>query len=387
MRCCLVFDDLVGQDEVVSTLTNMLERDTLSHAYLFVGPAGLGKTQAAYGLAQALMCDKDGAGDGVAGSKGACGICNTCRRITKAIHPDVQSTAPIGASGYLVDQIRDIIHQVSRAPVESKHKVFILFGADQLNESSANAFLKTLEEPPGNTTFILIVHSLGTIIPTIRSRCRIVRFKPLAEYIMIELLQARTGCSESDARTALAATSNVLREAETHIKSIGRQNTRSEAIFTYRNLAALDDREVIEAAGRIMDLAVEPLGEMRKAHEKEIDEQSDFLSRGALTDLEKSHKRQLSAYQLRCMREVYTVFASVLRDVVCMTVGADALASNADVLQDSTRIAEVLAPADVALCLEAIARAATRTDAHVDPKLALEVMLFEIRKVFLCHKQ
>ena len=370
-----MFDDLIGQDEVVGTLTRMLEREHLSHAYLFVGAAGLGKTQAAYGLASSLMCDSS-----------ACGTCNTCRRIAKGIHPDVQIIEPIGATGYLIDQIRDIIYQVSRAPVEANHKVYILYAVDQFNESSANAFLKTLEEPPDNVTFILLAHSLGTIIPTIRSRCQIVRFKPLAEQTMIDVLCSRTGCSENDARNALAACGNSLRDAQDYINSVARQNTRSEVVFTFQNLAEMDDREVIESAKRIIEKVTGPLDEMRKTQEQDALTSADFLSRGALTELGKAQKRQLTAYQHRCMREVFTVFTSVLRDVVIMSVGKETLATNRDVLEDSKVIGARLAPAEVARCLDAVQRAAVRADAHVDPRLALEVMLFDIRKVFSCHR-
>jgi len=376
MRCLTVFNDLIGQDEVVRRLTNMLERDTLSHAYLFVGPAGLGKTSAATGLARALIC-----------VDGGCGSCKTCRRIAKGIHPDVVTIEPIGSQGYLIDQIRDITRQVSRSPVEADHKVFILFGADQFNESSANAFLKTLEEPPDNVTFILLAHSLGTIIPTIRSRCQIIRFKTLSEPVMIELLCTRTGCGINDARGALAACANVLRDAEEHIRSSARQDTRSEVLFTYQHLGDMDDREVLESAKRIMEKVTGPLAEMRKTQEAETLESADFLTRGALSELEKSQKRQLSAYQHRCMREVFTVFASALRDVVCISVDAEGLASNTDVLQDSKRIGQRLSPADITACLDAVNRAQRQTAAQVDPQLALEVMLFDIRKVFACHRQ
>jgi DNA polymerase-3 subunit delta' len=371
----LVLSDLIGQDEVVKTLSNMLEGGNLSHAYLFVGPAGLGKMQAATSLASAVLC-----------AQGGCGTCNVCRRIAKAVHPDVQRIEPVGATGYLIDQIRDITYQVSRAPVEAHHKVYILEHADLFNDSSANAFLKTLEEPPANVTFILFAHSLGTIIPTIRSRCQIIRFKPLSPSVMVELLCTRTGCTKDDALSALGACSNVLADAQEHITSIARQNTRSEVVYTYQHLRDFGDREVLAAAKRIMEVAVEGLAEMRRQHETEAIKQADFLSRGALGELEKAQKRQLSAYQHRCMREVFTVFSSVLRDVVCMSVGADGLATNRDVLQDSKRIGVRLAPAEVAICLDAVGRASARTDANVDPQLALEVMLFDIRKVFICHR-
>ncbi|MCL2492144.1 MAG: hypothetical protein FWE87_05280, partial [Coriobacteriia bacterium] len=232
----------------------------------------------------------------------------------------------------------------------------------------------------------LIAHSLGTIIPTIRSRCQIIRFKTLAEPTMIELLCRRTGCSENDARGALAACGNVLRDAQDHIRSTTRQDTRSEVLFTFQNLAQMDDREVIESAKRIIDKATGSLADMRRIDEEEANIQEEFLSKRALSELEKTQKRQLTAYQRRCMREVFMVFSSALRDVVCMSVGADGLAYNSDVLQDSKRIGARLTPADVNLCLDAVGRAIVRTDAHVDPRLALEVMLFDIRKVFTCHR-
>jgi DNA polymerase-3 subunit delta' len=368
-----VFDEIIGQDTVVETLKSSLERGNLSHAYLFLGKAGLGKTAAAYALAASLICEK-----------GGCGTCSVCSRIKRGIHPDVQIIEPIGATGYLIDQIRDIIHQVSRAPVESDHKVYILYGVDQFNDSSANAFLKTLEEPPHNVTFILFAHSLGAIISTIRSRCQIIRFKPLPPQTMIDLLCARTGCSVSDARCALAACGDVLRDAQEYINSIARQNTRDEVVLTFQNLLQMDDAEVIDAAKRIMDQACGPVAELRATHEADTLNKSDFLSRTGLKELEKTQKRQLTAYQHRCIREVFTVFASVLRDVVCMMVDASALASNGDVLEDSTRFGADLKPADIARCLEAVECASARVDAHVDPRLTLEVMLFEIRKVRTC---
>ena len=134
-RC--VFDDIVGQPKVADFLKAVTQADRVGHGYLFVGPPGSGKKSAALALACALFCDDAG-----------CGACGACSRVKRRSHPDVHLLEPEGTAGYLADQIREVIHDVSLAPIEGPYKVYILDAADLFNDASANAFLKTLEEPP-----------------------------------------------------------------------------------------------------------------------------------------------------------------------------------------------------------------------------------------------
>ena len=125
-----VFDQIFGQPGVRDFLRASVAAGRVTQAYLFTGPAGSNKTQAAYALASAILCEKDG-----------CGTCETCERIARRKHPDVHYYAPEGAAGYLVDQIREIVSEVALAPIQATSKVYILDRVDLLGVHAANAFL------------------------------------------------------------------------------------------------------------------------------------------------------------------------------------------------------------------------------------------------------
>jgi DNA polymerase III subunit delta' len=140
-----VWEELVGQRQVADHLAAAVRRGAVSHAYLFVGPAGAGKKSSARALACAILCDDD-----------ACGVCPTCRRVKRGAHPDVRVIAPEGAATYMVEQVREIIHDVHLSPIEADCKIYIVEAADSFNDGPANAFLKTLEEPPEDVIMILL---------------------------------------------------------------------------------------------------------------------------------------------------------------------------------------------------------------------------------------
>ena len=170
-----VFDGIFGQPKVRDFLRACVRGDRVSHAYLFTGPAGSNKTAAAFALAKAIVCEGDPCS--------SCEACSadTCRRIDRKSHPDVHYLAPEGAQGYVVEQIRELVADSQLAPLAGGHKVYILDRVDSLGTSAANAFLKTLEEPPERTVFFLITDQPAALLPTIVSRCRVVRFHPLTE--------------------------------------------------------------------------------------------------------------------------------------------------------------------------------------------------------------
>ncbi len=196
------FEQLLGQDIARTTLLRALSAGKLHHAYRFEGPAGVGKETAAFLLAQALVCESPQ-------SDGGCGRCSPCRRaVTLAEddprvpqHPDVvlvgrgvyPPTLLGGASeatGISVEQIRRIVlARLGYPPHEGRALVFIIRAADELTVSAANALLKTLEEPGKNTHFILLTARPMRLLDTIRSRTLALRFGPLAEHAMTQLLE------------------------------------------------------------------------------------------------------------------------------------------------------------------------------------------------------
>ncbi|MEA2310200.1 MAG: polymerase subunit gamma/tau [Solirubrobacteraceae bacterium] len=163
--------DVVGQDHVVRTLRNAIEQGKVHHAYLFVGSRGTGKTSMAKILAASLNCQ--GEAGGGSGSGGPtitpCGACDSCRSIASANSLDVIEMD--AASNNSVDDIRDLREKVAYAPVSGRHKVYILDEAHMLTTAAWNAFLKTLEEPPPNTIFVLATTEAAKVLPTVVDRC------------------------------------------------------------------------------------------------------------------------------------------------------------------------------------------------------------------------
>jgi DNA polymerase-3 subunit gamma/tau len=165
------FADVVGQEHVVRTLSNAVEQGRVHHAYLFVGSRGTGKTSMAKILAASLNCQGEaGGGSGPGGPTVApCGTCESCVSIAGATSLDVVEMD--AASNNSVDDIRDLRDRVGYAPVGGRHKVYILDEAHMLTTAAWNAFLKTLEEPPPHTIFVLATTEANKVLPTVVDRC------------------------------------------------------------------------------------------------------------------------------------------------------------------------------------------------------------------------
>jgi len=171
---------LIGQDRAVSLLQRGLKADSLSHAYLFVGPAHVGKMTLALNLAQALNCEA---------AEPPCGQCVSCQKIASNRHADVQivglsqdgdSGEPKSKVEISIDQIRQLQHSASLPPFEGKCKVFILNGAELLSIEAANCLLKTLEEPVEKVVFMVLTTSERLLPATVVSRCQRLELRPLA---------------------------------------------------------------------------------------------------------------------------------------------------------------------------------------------------------------
>ncbi len=172
------FGEVVGQEHVVKTLVNSIAHNSISHAYLFSGPRGSGKTTIARLFAKAINCEKPATGNQqTVTSFEPCNKCSSCTEIMQSRSMDIIEIDAASNTG--VDNVRELIEGIKFAPVKSKYKVFIIDECHQLSKSAANALLKTLEEPPAHAIFLLATTEAHKMIATITSRCQRFDFKKL----------------------------------------------------------------------------------------------------------------------------------------------------------------------------------------------------------------
>ncbi|HYB71969.1 MAG TPA: DNA polymerase III subunit delta' [Candidatus Sulfotelmatobacter sp.] len=190
------FGRIRGQARALELLRRSLDARRLPHALLFSGPDGVGKRQTALELAKALNCA------GPAAERDACDACAACRLADRGAHPDLLAVTPDGRS-LKIAQVREVEGHVALSAYAGRRRVAVLDAAELMTLEAANAFLKTLEEPPSAAVLILISSAPTGLLPTIRSRCQEVRFGPLPEDVVAALL-AEQGIETEEARRAAA---------------------------------------------------------------------------------------------------------------------------------------------------------------------------------------
>lgn len=170
-----------GHGQVRDWLKHVVTSGRASGSYLFVGPDGIGKSGLAREFAATLRCADPA-------NAWSCGHCGECTRIAKGVHPSVRTFAkPEDKSFFPVELVRDIVDEAGMKRLEPGTRTFIVADADRFNESSANAFLKSLEEPARDLIFVLLAENLAQVLPTILSRCQVVRFSPLSDELVAEV--------------------------------------------------------------------------------------------------------------------------------------------------------------------------------------------------------
>ena len=168
----MAWTDILGHEDAKRLLQTHLATGAVANAYLFAGPDGVGKRRLALEMAKALNCVGEGARP--------CDVCSTCGRITRGVHPDVHILSPSGASDQIkMEDIRALLGRIALKPFSAAMQAAIIDGADRLTEEAANSLLKALEEPPAHTRFLLTTSRLSFCLPTIVSRCQLIRCPPL----------------------------------------------------------------------------------------------------------------------------------------------------------------------------------------------------------------
>jgi len=188
------FSEIIGQEVAVNILKKSIENNRCAHAYLFAGPDGVGKRTTAIAFAKALNC-RSSCSDG-------CGRCDSCRKIEKGTHPDVELiSAREGGLTISIDQIRKLQRRVSYKPLEGNWKVYIIDDAASATEEAANCLLKTLEEPPPQVVLILITDNIYRLLSTVRSRCQLILFKQIPRTLIEKMLRDQYNVTSDEARS------------------------------------------------------------------------------------------------------------------------------------------------------------------------------------------
>lgn len=189
------FRDIAGHDRLKELIARAAMRGTLPPSLIFAGPAGVGKAMMALALAQFVNCLSPAGED-------ACGECASCRRIVRGVHADVLRIEPGENGSIKIDEIRGAIERAAYRPFEGRRRVVIIDDAEQMVNAAQDALLKTLEEPPNASTFVLVTSMPDTLLPTIRSRCQRLRFGRLSPADVADMLMQRHEYTEADAHAA-----------------------------------------------------------------------------------------------------------------------------------------------------------------------------------------
>ncbi len=231
----------IGHEWAVDYLCGVIQSQHISHAYLFTGPAHIGKTHLAKEMAAALNC---------LGNASPCGKCSACIRTEEGTHPDVTLVEPEGRR-LKIDQVRDLQHTLSLSPVEGRWRVCIITDFQQATTQAANALLKTLEEPPGKVVLLLTATDADLLLPTIVSRCQVLALRAVPRARLKEALRERLDGQEERAELIARLSGGQVGWALSAIEEDDRLEKRREHIETLLDLLRQGRAARIQAAERL----------------------------------------------------------------------------------------------------------------------------------------
>ena len=328
-----------------------------AHAYLFHGPAGVGKRAAARSFAGELLGDE--------------------RRVAAGTHPDLFALEALGEM-IRIDEIRALHRDLHMRPYEAEHRVYVIADAHLLNEDAADALLKDLEEPPPYAVIVLVADELGPIPPTIRSRCQLVPFRRLSGPVIRKFLAERApGLSENEARALARASGGRLDRVERLLDPEAKER-RAELLRVARAPYAEPELDPSDAAAVILD-AARAAGEAAKARAESDLDGVELTSR----ELEQRLRRVQRGAEREELLAALEELASWYRDLVVVAVGAETAVVHADRLEvlrgDGTRERS----ADAERAAE-IVRELWRTleEFNLNPGLALEALFVRLKRAF-----
>ena len=364
-----MLENISLQPKVRDVLVSLVQAQRTTHAYLFSGPKGSGKLEVARAFAQALVCANKG-----------CGVCDDCTKAAAHTHPDVQLIEPKGAQGYLIDQIRAVVLDATRAPVCGQRKVFIIAHAEKLGTSGANAFLKTLEEPSSRVVFILLTENDALVLPTIVSRCQKIPFGKVPVNTLVSHLVETTACTSSLAHIAISTCAGNRELERALCTSQDLQLLRHTLLTTLGELENASSWSVIKQSECLLGGDESVLEAFEQKQLQELQVAKDFLSRGAYKQLEEEQKRALAVKKRELFGFRCSVIETWLHDVLSLLAGFPQAVINTDSLFSLEQTALHTTQARVVQACECVRRTEKAMDYNVSLQLCIETVLLEIRE-------
>ena len=391
------WDEVVGQTRAVEVLLEAAAAaeqvvssgdaapGAMTHAWLFTGPPGSGRSVAARAFAAALQCVNGGTG---------CGECTGCHTVRARTHPDVHFVVPEGLS-IAVQEMRSIVLTAGRLPVLGRWQVVLVEDADRLTEAASNALLKAIEEPPSRTVFLLCAPSThpDDVSITIRSRCRTVALGTPPPEAVAEVLTRRDGIDPGTAAWAAQAAQGHVGRARWLARDQDARERRQAVLDVPASLTSLGacvtaadhlvsaaEQEAAALAARMDGPEVEALKQaMGAGGTGKGATAATRGTAGALKELERRQRSRATRAQRDALDRALVDLAAFYRDVLLLQSGGDVRPAHPDATSDARTVARVLTSEGVLDRLDAVLECREALELNVKPRIAVEAMTVALR--------
>ncbi len=376
-----VWSSLVGQRQVIDTLARAAAGQGMTHAWLFTGPPGSGRSNAALAFAAALQC-----------TQGGCGECHACLTALAGTHPDVSVTRSETSMLYIKD-MRDLVLRSALVPVERRWQVMIIEDADRLGDAggrTANTLLKSIEEPTPKTVWLLCAPTLEDVPQTIRSRCRTIALSTPTAQQVAGFLVATDGVSEPVAAFAARASQGHIGRARALARDEATRNRRREVVAIPGRLTSLG--ACMNAAANLVDIAKDETEAITDASNsrglKELDatygddrkSKASRTYRAALRELTHSQKQRQKRREMDVIDRSLMDIMSVYRDAIALQAGAPGALVNEEIRGAIDDLARRSTPEENLRRIDAIFAAREQMgEFNATPLLTLEAMMVTLR--------
>jgi DNA polymerase III subunit delta' len=338
-----VWSRLVGQRRAIEALSSAAGGHGMSHSFLFTGPPGSGRSNAAIAFAAALQCEESPPG---------CGRCHSCHTVATGSHADV-SVIRTERLSIGVDEVRDLVRRAALAPVGRRWQVMIVEDADRLTDQAANALLKAIEEPTDRTVWMLCAPTVEDLLPTIRSRCRLVTLATPSSAEVADFLTGIDGVDPALASYCARASQGHIGRARALARDEGARNRRREVVSVPAHLTSLG--ACMNAAANLLETTQEEAdlitGDLDTRERSDLDASYGVVERGrrpreyapALAAMEKSQRTRAKRRHLDVVDRSLMDLVSVYRDAIVLAAGASELV-NEELRGDIEQIARTSTP-------------------------------------------